>query len=283
MEILLDCVPCLLKQALLGARLATNDIEIQEKIMNRSLEILADYKSYQSSPELARAIHQVIKQETGNNDPYSKIKEKDLEAAKKAYLPVKEFLSDKEDKLYWALKIAATGNNIDAAIYENIDMVECLQVEMGKHFAINDVDIFREKLSTAKNILIIGDNTGETIFDKILIESIPNKEFNYAVRSEPIINDVTMKDAMLSGLEQVATVISTGCNAPGLILTEGSPEFLKLYHQADIIISKGQGNFEALSEQKNIFFLLKAKCPMIAGRLNVKLNDYILKYSGGGE
>ncbi len=280
MEILLDCVPCLLEQALKGSRLATNDKKIQEEIIKDAIEILGDYKSYKTSPELARAIHQSIKLKTGLSDPYVQIKEKDLEAAKSVYPMLKDFLERVDNKLYWALKIAATGNNLDAAIYGNVDINECIEKELEKKFAINDFNIFHSKLETANSILIIGDNTGETIFDKVLIENIANINVTYAVRSEPIINDATIKEAVSSELHHVAEVISSGCNAPGLILDECSDEFLKAYRNADIIISKGQGNYEALSEVKNIFFLLKAKCSMIAGRLNVELNDYILKYSG---
>lgn len=279
MQILLDCIPCMLKQALEASRLATNNVKIQEIIIKESLEILSDYKSYRTSPELARAIHQSIKTNTGIYDPYAKVKEKDLAAAKSVYSSIKEFLISKQNQLYWALKIAATGNNIDAAIYGNINIADCIKSELKKEFSISDIDLFQKKLSKANSILIIGDNTGETIFDKVLIENIPEIEVTYALRSEPIINDATMEDAIASGLDKVANLISSGCNAPGLILKECSAEFLTVYNNADIIISKGQGNYEALSEEKNIFFLLKAKCPMIAGRLNVNLNDYIFKYS----
>ena len=279
MEILLDCVPCMLNQALKGARLATSDVASQEAIVQEAIRVLGDYKAYETSPELARAIHQIIKCKTGLTDPYEQVKANDLEAAKGVYGSLKDFLKEVDTPIYWALKIAATGNNIDAAIYEHVDINACIKTELRKEFSINDVEIFQKQLVKAKKILIIGDNTGETIFDKVLMESMPHIDFIYAVRDEAIINDVTMKDALMSGLDQVATLISSGCNAPGLILKECTPEFLEVYHEADIVISKGQGNYEALSEEKNLFFLLKAKCPMIARRLNVHLHDYVLKYS----
>jgi len=271
----------MLKQALEVAKLATANIETQEKIIEDALRILSNYKSYKTSPELARAIHQCVKINTGLLDPYANIKKKDLDAAKSLYISLKEFLSSKEDQLYWALKIAATGNNIDAAIYGDINIVECINTELEREFSICDIDIFRKKLVNAKTILIIGDNTGETIFDKILIEHMSEIKIIYAVRSEPIINDVTMADALASGLNEVATIISSGCDAPGLLLEECNAAFIKIYNNADIIISKGQGNYEALSEEENIFFLLKAKCSIIASRLQCNLNDYILKFNKG--
>lgn len=281
MELFLDCVPCMLRQALEASRIVTDDIEKQEKIIEEAIKILLRYKSFRNSPDLARDIHQIIKRQTGVNDPYSKIKENDLKAAKKIYTYLKEFLDRKEHRLYWALKIAATGNNIDAAIYKDINLEKCIETELNKEFAICDIEVLDRKLEKTSNILIIGDNTGETIFDRVMIENFTGVNIYYGVRSEPIINDVTEKDAVISGLDEVARIVSTGCNAPGTILEDCSNEFIEIYNKSDIIISKGQGNFEALSEENgNIFFLLKAKCPMISKKLNVNLNEYVFKYNG---
>lgn len=281
MRLFLDCVPCMLRQALEASRIVTDDIEIQDKVVEETMKILLNYKSYRNSPDLAREIHQIIKIQTGNIDPYSKIKENDLEAAKNIYPYLKEFLNCKDDRTYWALKIAATGNNIDAAVYKDINLTKCIETELDKNFSICDIEIFESKLKEASNILIIGDNTGETVFDKILIESLSGIPTTYGVRNEPIINDVTEKDAIASGLSEVARIVSTGCNAPGLILEDCSDEFIDIFNKSDIIISKGQGNYEALSEENgNVFFLLKAKCPMIARKLNANLNEYIFKYNG---
>jgi uncharacterized protein with ATP-grasp and redox domains len=271
----------MLRQALEASRIVTDDIEIQDEVVEETLKILSNYKSYRNSPDLAREIHQIIKVKTGIMDPYSQIKENDLEAAKNIYPYLKEFLNCKDHKTYWALKIAATGNNIDAAVYKDINLTKCMETELYKKFSVCDIEIFESKLKKASNILIIGDNTGETIFDKILIETLSGIPVTYGVRNEPIINDVTEKDAIASGLNEVARIVSTGCNAPGLILEDCSDEFIDIYNKSDIIISKGQGNYEALSEENsNIFFLLKAKCPMISRKLNVNLNEYLFKYNG---
>lgn len=281
MEITLDCIPCMLKQALGSSRMVTNDIDKQEKIIEEALSVLLNYKKYRNSPDLAREIHQIIKKMTGVSDSYYEIKRRDLDAAKELYLFLDDFMKKKNRSIYWALKASATGNNIDAAIYQNIDIEKCVERELEKEFYICDLDIFENKLKTASNILIIGDNTGETVFDKILIENMPKIPVVYGVRSEPILNDTTEKEAYESGLGEVSTIVSTGCNAPGAILEDCCEKFIDIYNKADIIISKGQGNFEALSETKgNLFFLLKAKCPMIANKLNVNLNNYVFKYNG---
>ena len=281
MELFFDCVPCMIRQALEAARMTTNDIEIHDKIISESLNLMTNYRKYRNSPDLAREIHRIVKEQTKLADPYLKIKERDLKTAISIYPYLKEFLHRKENKLYWALKIAATGNNIDAAVYNDINIKQCIEKELEKDFSICDIDIMENKLQDASNVLIIGDNTGETIFDKVMIENFSHLTITYGVRSEFIINDVTEKEAIASGLDQVSKIISTGCSAPGAILEDCSDEFIDIYNKSDIIISKGQGNYEALSEEKgNIFFLLKAKCPMISRKLNVNLNEYIFKYGG---
>ncbi|HHU12840.1 MAG TPA: DUF89 family protein [Clostridiaceae bacterium] len=280
METFLDCLPCVLGQVLEASRMATDDAEIQAKIMEKAVAILADYKQYSCSPAIVRDMHQVVKQLTGVSDPYSAIKARDIRAAKKAEPFLTHFLEQKQDKLYWALKIAATGNILDSAICQNVDIEAGLETELNKAFSVCDIGVLQDALATAKQILIIGDNAGETVFDRFLIKQLAALHVVYAVRSEPIINDATMQDALDSGLHDLAEVISTGCGAPGAILAECSPAFLSAFESSDIVISKGQGNFEALSDcQRPLFFILKAKCTMIAARLSVSLNDYVCLYA----
>ncbi len=144
---------------------------------------------------------------------------------------------------------------------------------------IFDIEQFEDRLKHAKTLLIIGDNAGETVFDRVLAEDFSHLDITYAVRSEPVINDATVEDARASGLDRCAGIISTGCNIPGLILEECSEEFLNIFNNADIVISKGQGNFETLSAQKReMFFLLKAKCPVVSKDLGVDINDYVFKW-----
>ena len=281
MEIFLDCLPCMFRQALEASRMATDKLDLQEKIMEDSIKILSDYKNYKSSPHIARDIHHAVKKTTGVYDPYEKIKKRDVAAAKRAYPILERFLQKKQNNLYWALKIAATGNIIDSAINNNVNMEDCIEKELEKEFSVCDLELFENKLKTAKSLLIIGDNAGETVFDRMLAQYLSCLDVTYAVRSEPIINDATVEVAYASGLGDCTNIISTGCNAPGAILKECSTEFLNIFNSADIIISKGQGNFEALSDEgKQIFFLPKAKCPVISQKLGVDLNQYVFKYNG---
>lgn len=280
MEITLDCLPCMLGQVLNASRMATDNTAVQEKIMIEAISIISNYKRYDCSPELALQMHQTVKKYSKKNDPYFIIKSRDITAAKEVYPFLNSFLQKKNDKLYWALKIAATGNIIDSAIYNNIDVKSCVKNEIEKKFSICNIESFENKLKKAETILIIGDNAGETIFDKVLAEYLLQygAEIIYAVRNSPILNDTTVKEAYESGLDSCTTIISTGCDAPGAILKKCSNEFIDLFNTSDLVISKGQGNYEALSGcKRNIFFLLKAKCPAIANKLNVNINEYVFK------
>ena len=137
---------------------------------------------------------------------------------------------------------------------------------------------FKRALKKAKRILYIGDNAGEAVFDRVLIEELKNKEIIFAVKAKPIINDVLFEDAVVCGIDKCALIISSGCDAPGTLLKFCSREFLKVYRDIDLVISKGQGNFEALAEEKRpIFFLFRAKCPVVAKHLGCKLGDIIVK------
>lgn len=284
MKIFLDCLPCMLRQVLDASRLVTDQSDLQAIIMEESIKILSNYKEYRCSPEIVSRMHKAVKELSGENDPYRSIKEHDISAAKELYPALVQFLLQKQNSLYWALKIAATGNILDSAINTNLNIKSCIEEELSKEFEICDINIFKEKLVSARKIMIIGDNAGETVFDKILLNTFSHLDITYAVRNEPVINDATVQDAIASGLDDCAQIISTGCNAPGAILDQCNAEFLDIFNQSDIVISKGQGNFEALSDcGRAMFFLLKAKCPVIANKLNVNLNNYVFQYQGGRE
>ena len=278
MELQLECLSCILRQAMDAAKMATSDEVLQKKIMDEALAVLAGYRNYVNSPALTRAVQSVVIKNTGVSDPYAGVKKDDIEVAARILPALREFLDKAENKLYWALKIVATGNVIDRAVTIAGGFEAIMDSEIRKKFAIDDFAVFEQKLTAAQNILIIGDNAGESVFDRILIEHLPSLHFTYAVRSGPALNDVTEQDAIASGLGECADIISTGCDSPGVLLDEFSQEFLDIFWGADIVISKGQGNFEALSGSgRGIFFLLKAKCTTISAAFNTGLNEYVFQ------
>jgi uncharacterized protein with ATP-grasp and redox domains len=260
-----------------AARMNTKDKELQKEILMKATEIIGNVDQYTTAPEVGRFMHQLVKKYTKIQDPYQELKKRCIETAEKIYPDMKYFLYKQKDRLYWTLKISAVGNIMDAAIYGDKSVKENFIEEFDKEFKICEIDKLRKSLKNGKLLLIIGDNAGETVFDRVLVEELLHLEIIYAVRSNPIINDATIKEAYASKLHHGAKIISTGCDAPGIILDECSEEFKKIYNKADIIISKGQGNYETLSDEgRKIFFLLKAKCPVIARDIGVKVNDYVL-------
>lgn len=279
MKIFSDCLPCMLRQVLEAAYMVTNDEEIHEKIMDEALEILSKHKQYNYAPELCQAMHKIVKKHTGVEDPYAEIKSKDISEALKLEPMIKKFLMDDDHLLLKALKVSATGNIMDSALYSNLDIEACLTAEMEKSFAISDVMEFEKDISNSKTVLIIADNAGEVVFDKVLAEYLSrNHKVIYAVRDAPIINDATVKDASKTGIKDYVDLISTGCGMPGAVIDSCNAEFQKIFNDADLVISKGQGNFEAISNtSRDVYFLLKAKCYRIAKALDVEINEYVFK------
>jgi len=276
MEIHLDCLPCIINQVLSAARMSTRDGTLQAKIMKEALQLVTQYDDYGNTPELVASMHEIVKNRTGVLDPYKKIKQEDIKAALLFYPRLKEFMAEKDHSLYWALKTSAVGNIIDKAIYKEVDLEGRLEEELLQEFAHCDLEAFSEKIKTAKRVLIIGDNAGETVFDRLFIQRLKPIPVWYAVRNQPVINDATYEDAVMSGVHEDAEIISTGCSAPGAVLGMWSQEFIERFYEADVVISKGQGNYEALSEvDREIYFLLKVKCPVISTKMAIPLNSYV--------
>jgi uncharacterized protein with ATP-grasp and redox domains len=277
MRAYLDCLPCFLSQALRAARMATEDEKRIKDILDEVGMMLRDIPLESSPPESGRLIYHKICEMTGIPDPYKKIKNDSTKEALSLYPFLKSEVEKSEDRLFAAIKIATVGNVIDAVANWNFDIRHDVDEVLNKDFAICDYDKFEERLIEAREILYIGDNAGECVFDRILIEEM-KKPTTYVVRGAPIINDATYEDALEAGIDEVATIISSGTDGPGTILEICSEEFKRVYEHADFIISKGQGNYEALSSEKQpIFFLLKAKCQIIARDLEVKEGDIVLK------
>jgi len=196
------------------------------------------------------------------------------------YPYLKNRVEKSSDRLLKAIRIAISGNVIDFGAYGNFDLSREVDEVLEKDFAVFDYNKFKHGLDKTREILYIGDNAGECVFDRILIEEL-KKPVTYVVRAAPIINDATYEDAVQAGIDSVATIISSGTDAPGAILETCSAEFKKMYHNSNFIISKGQGNYEALSNGcQAIFFLLKVKCKVIADNLGARVSDIILKGNG---
>ncbi len=205
------------------------------------------------------------------------LKRTNIDEALSLYPELKQIIQNSEDSLLTAIRIAIAGNVIDLGVNKEFNLVDDLKKILKQDFAFCDYEEFKNQLSNAKSILYLGDNAGESVFDKLLIEEI-GKPVTYVVREIPVINDCIIEDAVASGLDKVAEIISSGSTAPATILNLCNPDFLEKFQNADLVISKGQGNYEGLSQvNRSVFFMLKAKCPIIAHNLEVKENDIVLK------
>jgi damage-control phosphatase, subfamily I len=279
MKTYLDCIPCFFKQALFAARAAVDDEETIKEVLDRVGALVSEIPMYNSPPETGREVYRIVREVTGVDDPFASLKAESIETALSRYPQFKQRVEASKDPLESAVRLAIAGNVIDFGANPDFQLEEEIQETVHLEPVINDCDAFRQNLETAQNILYIGDNAGETVFDRILIETM-DRPVTYVVRERPIINDATMEDATRSGLGEVADIVSSGWDGPGVSLKGGSETFLRHYNRADLIISKGQGNYETLSgEQKPIFYLLKAKCPVIARNLGVNKGDTVIKYA----
>ncbi|MBU4443512.1 DUF89 family protein [bacterium] len=279
MKTYLDCLPCFLQQTLRAGRIATDDEKILKQLLDDVGMMLKDIPLDNTPPETGMLIYQKISQITGNKDPYKVIKKENIDNALSLYPEMEKLVDRSNDKLLTAIKLAIAGNVIDFGVNREFDIEKEISETLRNELVLKDYEDFKEALDKAKGILYIGDNAGEAVFDKILIEQL-KKPVVYVVRGRPVINDVTFQDAVSAGIDKVARVISSGTPAPGTILKTCNLDFIKLFKSANMVISKGQGNYEGLSgEDRSISFLLKVKCHVIARNIGVKVGDIILRNS----
>jgi uncharacterized protein with ATP-grasp and redox domains len=279
MKVYLDCYPCFFQQALNTARMITDDEETIHQVLLEVNTLLPEISGDVTPPEIGRKVYRIVSRLTGVQDPYKEIKQKCTQQALALYPDLKERVRSADDRLKTAIRIAIAGNVIDFGSNIPFDIEKDVGFILSQKFAIDHYDVFKTALTRAKSVLYVADNAGETVFDRVLIEEL-GKPVTYVVREHPIINDAVREDAIAAGLDKVVDIVSSGVDAPGNILRLCSDDFFKIYEVADFIISKGQGNYEGLSEENRpIFFLLKAKCSVIAKHIGVKQGSIILKKS----
>jgi len=283
MRIFLDCIPCFVRQALDSARLATDDEQIHEKVVREVLRLAADLDMSQSPPVIGQQIHRLIRKLIGNTDPYRELKQRFNRLALELCAELEERVRTSEDPLETAVRLAIAGNIIDLGVKTSIkesDVEKIIRDCLTADFDSRQVEEFRNAVSRAEKILYLADNAGEIVFDRLLIEQLPCEKVTVVVKGNPVINDATIEDADVAGLTRIVEVIDNGSDAPGTILESCSQAFRNRFAESDLVIAKGQGNYETLSDvDKNIFFILKAKCPVIARDLGCEVGEMILQRS----
>jgi hypothetical protein len=231
-----------------------------------------------SSPEIQRILNKTFCSIIGVNDPFAEEKEESNLVALDLYRVWKPKVIESQNPFDLALRLAIAGNIMDYGASRTFDIHKTIDSVIDADFAIDHSALLQQRILDAKQILYLGDNAGEIVFDRLFIETINHPNITFAVKGDPILNDVTLKDADQIGMDRVAEVISNGFDAPSTVLDHCSDQFLEKYNEADLIISKGQGNLEGLIDQKDprIFFLLMVKCDVIGELLNVPTGSFVV-------
>ena len=283
MKIHHDCISCIQNQALRVCEILHVEPSQQKIIENLAQKHIQNFDFTLPPPQNATPLYEDIASFLNVEDLYQEVKANSTAMAKEFIPFCENAIAQSTHPLLTATKTAVAGNVIDLASVMMYDLGEELDKIYHTDFAIDDFEALKIALSKTKTLVYLADNAGEEIFDKLYIKKLhslfPHIQVYYFVRGNPIINDLTCKDAFASGLDEVATIIDSGVPTPGLALELISKEAKIIFDKAECIISKGMGNYECLGEVSGlpIFFLLKVKCEVVANAIGAKLGDIVCK------
>ncbi|MHA1729621.1 MAG: damage-control phosphatase ARMT1 family protein [Promethearchaeota archaeon] len=286
MKIYAACMSCFINQIEKAIRLTAPGtpekiiVDAQQKLMEEIVKM--DLKNI-SNVVLAALAYQIVSKVTGLDDPYKKMKKKYNKIAMDMESLVRKLIKESDDPLITAVRCSILGNSVDLGSPHEINLEkEFRELRKSDLGGADNLKQFIKSLKNADKIMILGDNCGEIVFDKLFVEEIleifPDKKIIYSVRRGPIINDATLLDAKLVGIDKICKIVETSAT-PGVILEKSTSEFIDEFNSADLILSKGQGNFEALIDtptETEIYFLLKAKCNLMTRIFNLPLGSLIL-------
>jgi len=277
------CVECIINQSVKVANAINATKSLSDKLTSRVTQMSKDFSFDEAPPEIASYVYEEMSKIAKKEDLYDEVKELSTKKALLFVPALKKKLTNSKNKLLTATKIAIAGNVIDLAAKVEFDLKDELEKIFDTDFSHNDFEKLRDKLSHAKSVVILGDNVGEHIFDYMFVEVLkelyPDINYSYFVRGKPIINDVTIKEALACGFDKLCNLVDSGVNTPGFVYKRANAQAKELFDSADIVISKGMGNYECLSpsHREKIFFLLKVKCEVVANSLGANLGDIICK------
>jgi damage-control phosphatase, subfamily I len=286
MKAVIDCVHCYLKQSVSCMNMAGVDEDKQHEVLFKLMEDIKELDRNGTPCDNSAEIIFKTYEHIGINDPYAAVKKESNDLALSLYPRLKDIMNSSEDKLYTALKIAVAGNVIDLGIHRSFDIEGAIKQSMEKGFSVDHYKDFCAMLKETETVLILGDNTGEIVFDKILVEELQTlgKSVIYAVKSGPVLNDSTMEDAVYTGMDKLTEVVESGSRYLGTPMNRISPQFKKIVEEAPLIISKGQANYESVSEAEDIkhkvFFLLKIKCESVGRDADAPFNEMVFFRKG---
>ena len=276
----LECLPCLVRQAREVAMMSTDDSQLRRKIMRNCFAYMSETDLDRSPPEIAQGIGRIVQSMTGIEDPYREVKSLHTAAALEMLPEMEKILRKSCDPFEAGLRLAIAGNIIDLGAKEKVsdEDIYCILSEAMQQPLCGAVPRqLKAEIDKAGSVLYLADNAGETVFDRIFLEQFTREKVTVAVRGAPAINDATLHDAREAGLDRVARLIDNGSGAPATVLGDCSAEFRDIFQKADVIIAKGQGNYESLSSSDaNIFFLFRVKCNLVAEHSGFPIGSLVL-------
>lgn len=287
MQTSIDCMACFMHQILKTARLSGTDSETRANTVREMCKVLADFDMTLSPPENAVAVYGRLAELTGIKDPYRNLKVESNSLALRLQEGIRQRIARSADPLFTAVRHAIAGNVIDYGTRHDFDaeriMAECMEIGL----SIDHYAQFSRKIYASQDldILYLADNCGEIVFDLLLIEELVDEghRVTLVVRGDAILNDVTLQEIGELGMKFPFPVITTGTSCPGIPLRTCSSEVQQAFAGADLVISKGQGNFETLSEtDAPLYFLLSVKCAVVADHIRT-MHAGPVEISGRGE
>jgi damage-control phosphatase, subfamily I len=277
-----DCIACMFRQGLNAARLVSDDPAIHLEVMKELARHVAGLSVLGNPAVASQPAYEVASAVTGVADPYAEIKRETNRAAMAVAEDIRRVIASSGDPLDAALHAAAAGNVIDLGIGHEFDIEKDIEAFMHRDFAFSAIDDFRDELGPGRKLLYLGDNAGEIVFDALLVEQLlaGGTEVTFTVKSGPIINDATMEDAESTGMTSLVPVLETGSADIGIHWERCSDAFRSAFEMADVIVAKGHGNFETCNARpENVYFLLKAKCELVAKEIGCALGDIVFLHS----
>ncbi|MCX7844624.1 MAG: ARMT1-like domain-containing protein [Candidatus Bipolaricaulota bacterium] len=274
-----ECIPCILQASLNAGRLAGADEEQLWQALAAAAAEAARWPRERPPIALGAAVAARVREKLGTGDPFHRAKREGNAKLLQLYPALRARVRSAPDPLDAALHLAAAANALDLGVYGEIDFVSMLERAWASPRGRWDLPRFREHLAKARTVLYLADNAGEIVADRILIEELlaQGKAVTLAVRGGPILNDVTLEDLADVGLPKEVEVITTGSDLPGVFLPLCAPEFRARFARAELVVSKGMGNFEGLAHEPGpIFFVFQAKCGPVAWEAGVGLRELVL-------
>ena len=285
MNITLDCLPCFVRHTIEVMRSFTVETGLADAMVRDVIRQMAEVDFALTPPEFAAEVHAMIRSRLGIADPYLQIKRDANRFAARLIPELEKRLEKSSDRLRQALLYSIAGNIIDSgvsAVTPDSEVMQSIEMAEAQSPAIDHSEKLLRELRRAEKIVILGDNAGEIYFDRLLLKELKKDNINYIVKGSPILNDALHEDAIEAGIDRYSRVLDTGVAIPGTVLRKCPPAVLQAIDAADVIVSKGQANFETMGEcaDPRVFFTLRAKCHVIAREIGVPQGSFVIK-SGG--